>query len=487
MGLDQKTLERLAARLPGFDVGELRVLETVAQILPDDFLDEREERIAAQVADDAKVAGPPMINKDGRPTILKIVMWMCHADSVNLNGDAFVGEELQAVAGTLFREPNFGVMDWNHAAVFSWNDDPKLMGVWYKADWAFDKAANAWGILVTGMMFAWLFPEQTDALIAEQTRNGSIKGSMACIPKSVEFGDISGKRAAILHNPVFFTHSLLDVPPADPSAVGLCTEDPDTGSEALHEQMLATASADPVDTQLSIEVDPARIDEVRAAIEKVLASRGATEEGMTPEQIAELEKANVDLKAEIAALTAKVEALTAKDKPKDDEEEDVPPFKKKAEELETENAELKRTVAELTTSRDALAAELETARAAITAHEATIAELTQYRDAAEAAKAADATAATLAARLESLPESFRKAHLKRSDETRADLEAEWATMSDEKWEFHKANVLLFGLQVASTKSGYVDLSRKEGVLVQADVPVDDMRSKLKSSLKHQAK
>ncbi len=483
MHVDQTTLERLAARLPGYDVAELRVLETDAQILPDELLDEEAGEIAARVAEEHKVAGPPMMGRDGRPTVLKIVMWMCHADSVNLNGDSFVGEELKAQAPALFREPNFGVMDWNHAAVFSWNDDPKLMGVWYKADWAFDKQAadgkGAWGLLVTGMMFAWLFPEQTDALVAEQVRSGSIKGSMACIPKSVEFGDVGGQRAAILHNPVFFTHSLLDVPPADPSALGRASEDPDTTVDTLRVELMGVED---VQTQLAA---------LKAELHEALARVAAKEEVMTPEQIAALEQAKATLETQVAELAAKVAELEAElakkapPKDKEKEDEDVPPFlKKKAEELETEINTLKTTLAELETSRAALAADLETVRAEAAAHVAKIAELQAIVDAAEAAKATEAKAARLVARKTELPESFIKAHEAREEATRTDVEAGWAEMDDEKWEFHKSQVLLFGFTAAGGKAGYVSRSKQEGVLLNQSAPQDDTRGKLRASLKN---
>lgn len=489
MHIDQRTLERLAARLPGYDVAELRVLETRAQILPDELVDAEDETIALRLAEEHKVAGPPMINKDGRPTILKIVMWMCHADVVNLNGDSFVGEELKAAAPALFREPNFGVMDWNHAAVFQFGDDPRLMGVWHKADWAFDKQAEdgkgAWGLLVTGMMFAWLFPEQTDALVAEQLRSGSVKGSMACIPKSVEFADVNGRRAAVLHNPVFFTHSLLDVPPADQSATGRVSENPDTTVDTLRQEVLSGTESLAVDTA-SVTIasrpvaDPALdytvvVAELKEALHQALARAAAKEEVMTPEQIAELEKAKADLEAKVAELTAKVAELEAAKAPETPTEE--------PKDLAAELAATKTTLAEITTSRDALASELDAARAEIAAKDAKIAELQAVVDAAEAAKASEAKAATLAARKAELPESFLKAHEERDEATRAAIEVAWSDMDDEKWAFHKSQVLLFGF-TASGKAGYVARSKQEGVLLNQGTPSEDTRGKLRASLKN---
>jgi hypothetical protein len=122
-----------------------------------------------------------------------------------------------------------------------------IIGVWTKLDYAFDQKAvdgqGAWGILAEGVMFAWAYPEIADQMLAEQGRNETVDFSMACIPSSVEFGEIDGKRAAILHNPIFFTLSALDVPPGDKDAVGVVKEGDDSENvEQNLKQQLTGAS-----------------------------------------------------------------------------------------------------------------------------------------------------------------------------------------------------------------------------------------------------
>ena len=178
--------ERLQAQLPeGYNLDDLRLLECRAQFQSvDGELEAEEQAVVASI----KEAGPALMT-DGKPTIMRVVAWMCHGDIPNKNRDAFVKEELQSLAPALFRQPNFGVMDFNHSAVIPWSDDPKVIGVWYKAEYAFDQAANegkgAWGVLATGMMFAWAFPEQANALLGEQGRSGFVAFSMAATPGGI--------------------------------------------------------------------------------------------------------------------------------------------------------------------------------------------------------------------------------------------------------------------------------------------------------------
>lgn len=206
-------------------------------------------------------AAPALINEQGRPTIMRVDAWMCHADMVNLNGDAFIGEELQAIVEAgLFQAPDFGVMDWNHSAVLQWNEDPTLIGVWYGSSYEMDESVGKMGVRVQGMMFAWLFPEQANEMLADQERFGYVNFSMACMAKSVEFGTIDGRRAAILHNPTFFTNSALNKPPADPAAKGRVSEKPETWEEWPSDLQLANADADEYDQsadEVEVELDEA--------------------------------------------------------------------------------------------------------------------------------------------------------------------------------------------------------------------------------------
>jgi hypothetical protein len=235
----KKKLAQLANVPTGYDVENLRVLSAHGQINEATDLRPEEQTIIAE----EMARGPDPIT-DGRPTVMRVVAWMCH-EGVNRNRDAFVAEEL-AVATTKITARNPLVMDWNHAAVIG--GPGRVIGTWTKADYAFDQKAKdgqgAWGILAEGVMFAWAYPEIADAMLAEQQRNGTVDFSMACIPSSVEFARDDKGSFAILHNPIFFTLSALDVPPGDPDAVGMVKEgdNADGVEDALKQELTAQFS-----------------------------------------------------------------------------------------------------------------------------------------------------------------------------------------------------------------------------------------------------
>src|SRR5258705_11251306 len=92
--------------------------------------------------------------ENGKPRMLFMNAWMAH-EGRNLNGDAFVNEELrQRVREGLFVPPFAGMIDLDH--------DFTARGFWYKAAYAFDEQANKWGILATGAVWAWRYPELAD-------------------------------------------------------------------------------------------------------------------------------------------------------------------------------------------------------------------------------------------------------------------------------------------------------------------------------------
>lgn len=235
--LSAELKKKLAPLVPaGYDVENLRVLAVTGSVNEvADLRPEEQQVIAEELA-----KGPAPIT-DGQPTVMRVVAWMCH-EGVNRNRDSFLKEELQLAAAKISTR-NPIVMDWNHAAVIG--GPGRVIGVWTKADYAFDAKAKdgqgAWGILAEGVMFAWAYPDITNAMLAEQQRNGTVDFSMACIPASVEFGRDENGPYAVLHNPVFFTLSALDVPPADPDAVGVTKEgDNSEGVEAeLRKQLTA--------------------------------------------------------------------------------------------------------------------------------------------------------------------------------------------------------------------------------------------------------
>lgn len=444
----------LAPRLgEGYDVANLVLLETACEVIADSS----EEVVAIA---EAALGGPAPVNKRGKPTTLKVVKWMCHAGYPNANGAMFVEDELKGIANTLFQEPDFGVMDWNHGAIFPFDDTEPNIGVWYKAEWELDpKARNgegAWGIRVHGVMFAWLFPEIADSLLAEQARSGSVKGSMACFPQSVEF-PLQGD-GVILHNPVFMTHSLLSRTPADADATGLVSENPEVTHEQLREQLLATRQNAAAISQ--------RFKQLLAA------SRQAEDNTMNQEletvkaQVVELEALNAELTTQLATSEARFAELVEK--------------------LEVTHACDVcgavtcpcTTVAELETAKDALTTkvtELETQLAeAATKLAETAAKLAEF----EAAAAEQAKTVRLQARLAELPEAYRTAHAKRSVELRQRLESAWAEMSDEDWALKKEE-LSSGL-METARVGFVALSQKESPLPSVNLTeeADDLASRL---------
>lgn len=456
--LSQQAIDQLVVNLPaGYNIAELLFVPTESKVIPEESLSEAEQAILAQT----RLGSPPMINTDGRPTILRIVKWMCHAGVPNENGDMFVSEELKTLANDLFRAPNFGVMDWNHAAIIPDGESPPLMGVWYKADYAFNPSAaggmGAWGVLVTGMMFAWLFPEVADALVAEQTRSGVIKGSMACIPKSVEYVDLGERSARVLHNPVFFTHSLLSRRPADANATGLVSEDPGANVDEMARRCLQGKKSDDVEDDPQHEQDP--MDELEDLLEELDLAHTApalaavpvlaasTELGghiMTEKELDELKAAHeaqvTALQAELATVRAELEAVT----------------------LRLDGAATQ--LAEVSTARDAIATALEVAEAQLGIKVLELEQAQTELARLQAEEDARVRAAKLESRIAELNETYRASHAKHPEELRAKIEAHWAELTDEEWEVKKAE-LMAGMPA---RVGYVARSQQEGALLVAE-------------------
>lgn len=167
---------------------------------------------------DAKPFGP-----DGKPRMLVISAWMAH-EGRNLNGDAFVKEELQnVVKNGLFAPPYAGMIDDDH--------DFTARGYWYKTSFAHDQVAKKWGILATGALWAWRYADLAERLLKDMNSRGVIDVSMSVIAghteTSLAYPGSQGEKTKVLHNPVFFTTSLLSVPPGDKFARGKVAENPD--------------------------------------------------------------------------------------------------------------------------------------------------------------------------------------------------------------------------------------------------------------------
>lgn len=154
--------------------------------------------------------------ENGKPKMLFINAWIVH-EGRNLNGDAFVAEELKArVNQELFSPPFAGMIDLDH--------DFTARGFWYKANYAFDDKAKKWGVLATGAVWAWRYKDLANFMLQEMSTDGYVSVSMSAIAEVVEptftYPGFVGEKTYIRHNPVFFTSAILTVPPGDPDAKG---------------------------------------------------------------------------------------------------------------------------------------------------------------------------------------------------------------------------------------------------------------------------
>lgn len=388
-------------------------------------------------------AGPPVLNADRKPTVMKIVAWMVH-EGVNLNRQFFVSEDLQRIAPTLFTEPNFGVMDFNHSAARAFSEEPKVIGVWYKAQYLYDEAAKKYGILATGMMFSWLFPDHADTLLADQERLGKMRFSMMALPESVETGEDENGPFFIIHNPAFMTVSALDVPPADRHAVGVGSESVGADEDTLRQRLLVAALERPWQR----EVAP----KTAAEITPVVANEGAA---MDAEKIAELASEKTRLEAEVARLSNELNSANTE-------------LQTKVSEHETAMAEVKASVEALTTkvteaevARDSAIAERDAATGRIAELEQRVAELAEFKASVEAKEAEAQRETKLAARKEQLPKSYVEAFDKKPEERRKVLEEKWLKMEDAEFAAYVEDEL--GYKPGTTLSFY-ERSQREGIL-----------------------
>ena len=219
----------------------------------------------------ALAAGAPPI-KDGKPRMVFISAWIVH-EGRNLNGDAFVGEELKSrVKEGLFVPPYSGMIDLDHDFV--------ARGFWYKTSFAFDDRAKKWGILAHGAIWAWRFPELSDALLAEMQRRGAIDFSMGALSESFEittsFPEFEGQHTRIMHNPVFLVTTILTIPPGDENAQGVASEDP-TKMEPSPEMITSDATLATLPGKMEELKMENELKELKEAIANVLANKETSE------------------------------------------------------------------------------------------------------------------------------------------------------------------------------------------------------------------
>lgn len=416
------------------EVSEKNKLRLITAQATVELLD-RDESLLTDVQQARVASWMPMVSK-GEPTKLKVKAWMCH-EGRNNNGLVFLAEDLPAAAAKI-ASPNLLPMDWNHSAVrpsWDYDTDPKAIGVWYKAECKTNPKAKggqgAVGIEVEGVVWAWAFQEQATEMLAMQQQNGYVEFSMACIPSASQLGADENGPYEIAIEPVFFTLSALNMPPADPDARGMIERDVDDD-----------------------EID---VDDCQAKAASLAGSRDSTEDGMDENMKVALEaalEANAVLKAELEATQGAVTELQAR-------------VTAQASEVEA----VKATAEEMAIAKDALAQELANATATL---QATLGELDTAKAelaAIEAERATVVRAARWETRFAELPESYRAAFAKRTEEEQARFVARWAEATDAEWEEFKSDLLVgFG----DVKLSYLMLSRHEGPLPTSSVSSLDL-------------
>lgn len=443
--------KKIEAKLPaGRTISDIRLVRCSAKIdLVENLGSDAKDLIAKAV----ETSGAPPLLTQGQPTIMRIVAWMTH-EGVNKNRQAFLADDLGPAADAI-RIPNVLPMDWNHSAFRMMSTDDKAIGVWYTAEKRWDQEAKdgkgAYGIMVQGIMWSWLFPKYATDMMAAMQRDRELSFSMACLPTSVETARDADGPYEILHKPVFLTNSALDVPAADPDADGIGVE----------------GSNDPdLETYLTKVLTQSTIPEAQLPLAASLTKK-------KEEQMDELETKVAELSAKLEAASAQIALLVAA-------ESKLVVAETKLTESNVTIESLRTELTEVTTSRDALvasAAAAATEMAAITAEletaKAALAEVAAVEEAA-VAKARYET------RLATLPESYREALSKRSPEEQTRFSSKWTSATDEAWTDFAADIQ-FAFQ--NVRISYAERTAAEGgALPNADTGNDEVAT-LVSSIK----
>ncbi len=539
---------------------------------------------------------------NGEPTKLKVSTWMCHAGRNN-NGLVFREQDLSDSAARI-AAPNLLPMDWNHSAVVDSWGEPKAIGVWYAAEVKWNpeakKGQGAMGIWAEGIVWAWAFPEKAAQMIAMQEQKGYVEFSMACIPAQTLVGADDEGPYEVAIEPVFFTHSALDMPPADPDAKGQVALDREPMDDEDEEELPKAASLD-LDEAEPLDLDeqawlvaeerdvilemataakdgkkkptnfPAKGDNKQVSLRNSqwnvfplgyaedlkenwpeiwrrggnirgndqfrklapVARRGGSVESATEEAAVRLREAwgarhkgDFQLNGVIAqvkwlvvgsrgvdhmksvindakqrvkarrAMRAKEEVMDGQETPKeptvaalDAALEANQVLKAQVEEAQSVNAEQAAKIAELEAAlkvakesadevaiaRDAMKQELETAAAQCAEVQGQLETAQARLNEIEAEQAKIATEQRWTARFEALPESYRAAFAKRSEDEQARFVAKWSVAADEEWNEFKSDLLVgFG----ELKLSYLSLSKQEGALPSVGATDSDMGAKI---------
>lgn len=468
MNSKRKTMIRdeLAHKL-GIEPERIRLHTVTAQLseMSEDTLENLTGLKTAVEANDSlrRAAGP--LDDTGRQRMLKVTAWIAHGGPANANGDAFLEKDLEsAVEKNLFQAPYFGMMDFNH--------DFEAYGVWYDAKYGYDSNVGEFGILAEGAMFAWRYTDLADKMLAEQSREGTIKVSMAALPESIERREAAGGREEyVLRNPVFVATSLLDQDPADKAAHGLVTEglEPhETRSDSLgfvttvgehhyeeeEEDFTATTTymnaalfdATPFGNSSNtihwassgFKTSPSEENDMdyNTLIAEIRSALGDEVEGLK------------ELLSAAEELPAMMEAFELSDALVKEQTEEI-------EGLRTELEEHTSQVETLETALEAQVAQVEALQEEITA---LTEELNGYKKAEEEAEAE----ALYEQRVAALPAAFVSALEERDEESRERVMARILAMSDE--EFAEEIDLLSRVTASTTRETYVERSDRMGVL-----------------------
>jgi len=368
------------------------------------------EQFPAEFTKDLSLAAPaPIIG--GKPRMLHIAAMIVH-EGTNRNGDKFLAEELSTAvnSSTLFADGYAGIIDIEH--------DFTPVGYWYKSEYTTDPKTGTRGILAHGAVWAYLFPEVTDKILAQQQREGFVRVSMACISKKEDVAfevDETGRLIKTMHNPVFLGATiLLDASAGDLNAIGVVDEDPVKTNESTRKGTVLKAASLGNNNNNNLE-EKAMIDEIRPLLAELLGDQS----GKFTDSISELIGTKIDgfknLLDEkdvlITEANSKVDNLTSQ-----------------LDDLNTTLAEKDLTLSGLKEEKVTLEAELETTKAAL--------------EVFESEKAAAAVEASKAARLNDLGDGVRVRLMAKPEEIREKLLIRWANLSDEEWETVKAELSL---------------------------------------------
>lgn len=396
-----------------------------------------------------KAGAADPIGPNGHPRMLQLSSFICHAGQRNENDRGFTLEDLQErVDAGMWSAPFFGMIDYNH--------DFSLYGVWYKAEIAFDPKAQAYGILAHGVLFAWRYNELADKMLAMQARQGFIDVSMACLAGWYEPAkDAEGREYLLVRKPVFFTTSVLDVPPADKTARAVGSEDPASSPEKRAAELLRANLGDGVTNP---EEATMKVENTEVQGEPVVETAAENKEGV--------EVQGEEVKGEVVA--GEGQEIASEEKPVEEPVVEAPVETAsetvEGEKVEVSEEDLAETVASLNVELASANTARQTAEVALTAlrteHEtllAEVAELRTFKSGIEQERAERAAAAQREARMAELPEAIRAEMEK--EENKALLD-EWMTMSEDKWNAAKK---VFSVASVGRKT-LADRSAEEGTL-----------------------